>query len=309
MPRPDTANFNRFLTSVGLLLIAVSLLGPYFYFRNTDLLRISEKEMRTLTRTGRSAIRRRQNTVVALERPILILAAAGLLAGSLFLFNGGRRLRRLQGKEDEAIEREATLVDFKIKQLSEDEKDERRDEQAREAVKRPDAPPQFDFQKSRRAVDRTEDRLDASLQREDFEAFEYLSDVKVVGGHREGEIAIDGLFKSRDRDRPDVLLEMKLMVSDPTPLLAHFADAVLALLSRYHHLTGHDALGWLVIVLSEEAGPSPQTNREDLEAWLETALAGLGHATVLCEDELSSAPERFRALFSPPAEGPLSPAD
>ena len=55
MFRTDTGNFNRFLTSLGLLMILGALLIPYFFFHDTDTLRIPVKELRELTPVAQDA--------------------------------------------------------------------------------------------------------------------------------------------------------------------------------------------------------------------------------------------------------------
>jgi len=135
VPRADTGNFNRFLTSIGLLLLAAALLIPYFYFRDSDTLRIPNAELRELTPTAQQALERRQHRSADLEIPVLVLSVLLAGGGIAALFFGGKRLRIAQGKEDEAIERQARREDYEMQQLSADEVEMKRDEQAREAVR------------------------------------------------------------------------------------------------------------------------------------------------------------------------------
>ena len=56
MLRAETGSFNRLLTSLGLVLMGVALILPYFYFRSNDTLLIDEAELERLTPVARDAI-------------------------------------------------------------------------------------------------------------------------------------------------------------------------------------------------------------------------------------------------------------
>lgn len=299
MPRADIANFNRFLTSLGMLLIAVALICPYFYFHNNDPLLVSTKELRGLTISERETIVGRQHTIAWLEAPILGASLALLIGGGICLVVGGRRLHATQLKEDKAMDRQALREEAAIEDQTEDEREDRLNMQAREAAKSQDASKHVDFQQSRRVVDRAEERLDESLQGEDFGPYEFLADVKIVGGRPEHQIAIDGLFSANLQGIPDVLLQRRPVLYNPERRTTRYGDTMLALLARYRQLTGKEVVGWLVIILSHQAKSLSPIAREGLRAEFDRALAGLGHATVLDEDQLNAAPARFRELFTP----------
>jgi hypothetical protein len=297
MPHADTANFNRFLTSLGMLLIAVALVCPYFYFHNSDPLLISAKQLQALTRSERETILGRQQTIAWLETPILASSLVLLTGGIVCLFLGGRRLRAMQTKEDEAMDRQAQRERAAIEDQTDDERNKRLDNQAREAAKSQDASKGLDFLQSRRVVGRTEKRLDESLQGEDFGPYEFLADVKIVSNRSEHQIAIDGLFSANLSGVPDVLLQRRLVLFNPEHRITRYGDTMLALLARYRQLTGRDVQGWLVIILSHQAKSLSSMAREGLRAEFDRALAGLGHVTVLDEEQLDEAPARFRELF------------
>jgi hypothetical protein len=116
-------------------MVAGALVIPYFYFRETDTLRVSKSELQGLTPTGKGTLEARQERVADFEIPILALAALLTIGGVASVALGGRRLRMAQEKEDAAVDRRAQREDYEIQQLSKDEVDEKRDEQAREVVR------------------------------------------------------------------------------------------------------------------------------------------------------------------------------
>jgi hypothetical protein len=132
--RTDTGNFNRFLTSLGLLCLIAAFLVPYFYFRDTDILELSKGELRELTPSARDSLEARQHRIGDLELPVVGLSIVSAFAGLGLLVMGGRRLRVAQDKEDAALDRRAKREDYEIEKLSHDEVEKKRDEQAREAA-------------------------------------------------------------------------------------------------------------------------------------------------------------------------------
>jgi len=324
--RTDTGNFNRFLTSLGLLLLAAALLIPYFYVHDTDVLRVSRDELRGLTQTGREAIERRQRRAEDLESWVLGLAGLLALGGIGSLYLGGRRLRAAQGKEDAAIERKARKEDVEIQRLSEAEVEKKRDEQAREVAEEstvdeaprstvpiqpapqraeetaiaPHAPsPSESLAQNRAAIGRIEETLRRALEGQKDESFDYISEAKLVAGSQ--QLRIDGLFRSRKPARPDVLLELRVNRRSRNMRVRsrQFADTALALLMRYRALTERNANVWVLIVVPEEEEELPVDERRQLEDWLNQSLVTEGVGTIISERDLPSLPGRFHELFDP----------
>lgn len=319
MLRTDTGNFNRFLTSLGLLLLAAALLIPYFYFHDTDVLRITQHELDALTRTGREAILSRQHRAADLELWILGLAASLAAGGIACLYFGGKRLRVAQVKEDAAIDRKARRDDVEIQRLTDAEVEEKRDEQALEAVEErkvgnaepettaepakparetePVQTAQASMAQSRAAIARIEETVRRTFEGNEGRSFKFLGEVKVVGPNQ--QVLIDGLFRARSSGRGDVVLDLKI-VRQTRMLRArirNFTDSTLALLTRYRALSDRQATSWLLIVLPEEAETLPIEDKRRLEDQVNSSLVGRGFGSIIHESELSTLPQRFDRLF------------
>src|SRR3954447_16067246 len=197
MFRTDTGNFNRFLTSLGLLMLLGALLVPYFYFGDTDTLQIPARELKRLTPVAKEALEARQHRNHDLENWILGLAAALALSGVATLWFGGKRLRGAQKKEDAAIDRKAKRDDVEIQQMSQSEVDEKREEEARESVQEEERRPGEGSQptrqtgpiprapirdqessaarlrESRLAIVRIEDAVRNALSKSKFDSYEF----------------------------------------------------------------------------------------------------------------------------------------
>jgi hypothetical protein len=332
VPRADTGNFNRFLTSIGLLLIAGALLIPYFYFRDSETLQITKAELRDLTPTAQEALERRQRRSADLEVPVLALSILLVGGGISALFFGGKRLRIAQGKEDDAIERQARREDYEFQQLSVDEVEIKRDEQAREAVwedkaaepepetkkvegpaptmpttrqPQPSAvaggsPPRnladVRYRQMREDIARIEEKTKQVLEQIQLDRFEYFSELQIVqaGGRR--RVRVDGLFRAKVASQPDITLELTV-TRIPQSRARLDADRLLAHLVRYREMTGREALGWLLIVVPEGEDSGDERDWSELEEKYTDLLAGLGRCSTVREQDLDELPDRFTAIF------------
>jgi septum formation inhibitor MinC len=310
--RTDTGNFNRFLTSLGLVLLLGALLVPYFFFHDTETLRISAHEFKTLTPVAREALSSRQKRERDLEVPVLVFALALAMGGAGSLYFGGRRLRLAQVKEDEAVDRQARKDDFEIQQMSNSEVEEKRDEQARESVQAeasrqrespagPEVQPQKlrapTIEETRKEMRRIEGQIREMFEAAEFPAHEFLYEVKTV---RSGQqVRLDGLFRSRNRDGTDVILTLKVgrqgrMIRS---LVRNYTDDALGRLTRYRLLSKRQATSWLVIVVPNDVPALELEDRRRLEDQVNASLLGAGLGTIIGEAEVASLPKKFEQLF------------
>jgi len=327
--RADTGNFNRFLTSIGLLLIAGALLIPYFYFRDSETLQITKAELRGLTPTAREALERRQRRSADLEVPVIVFSILLFSGGIGALILGGKRLRIAQAKEDDAIERQARREDYEFQRLSADEVEIKRDQQAREAVReskggglRPDPkrdeesmllrgksqqtpapgknrsrnPADVRYQEMRQEIARIEEETKQILEHLELDRFDYFSELQIVqaGGRR--RLSVDGLFQAKVPNQPDIALELSV-TRIPQRRASNDADQLLARTVRYRELTGRDALGWLLFVIPKKEAPEDEPDWSELEKKYGDLLVGLGKCSIVREQDLDEIPSRFKAIF------------
>jgi hypothetical protein len=323
MFRTDTGNFNRFLTSLGLLMLLGALVIPYFYFGDTDTLRVPAHELNKLTPVAREALETRQRRNRDLEIWILGFAAALALGGIGSLWFGGKRLRRAQKKEDAAVDRKARRDDVEIQQMSQSEVAEKREEQARESAqedergrpegaarpaetqpRRPAAAPGSSqtLRDSRASIERIENAVRATLENSDFASYKFYYEVKTVSGGQ--QLRMDGLFRPENPEMKDVVFELKVVRQTRMiqARIRNFADMLLALISRYHQMAPVEAVGWLVIVVPDGVEPMTLGERRRLEDQATDSLAGMGKVTVAHESEIRNLAASFRQLFESQAK-------
>jgi hypothetical protein len=324
VPRPDTGNFNRFLTSLGLLMLGASLVIPYFYFRNTEILVIPAAELHDLTPRGRSAILSRQDAIAAFEPWVVGLAAFLALAGLVLLVVGALRLRSAQVMEDEESALRRKRARLEVEEMSPAEQEQTKVEKAKTEVaeegmvQAPEPSPRAATESeppaegaapvirpdwrtswsSRVAViSRISDRVNEALRDLETPPYEFKWQVRI--GSAGDELRLDGLFESQMFERPDVVLSNRLM-ADPTVArknARNLANDMIATLSRYEALTRRRAQGWIINVLPEESGVEMNADLSQAFDPLRRALAGFGYVTVIREAELDSLPVIFRQNF------------
>ena len=317
MLRTDTNNFNRFITSVGLLLLIAAMLVPYFYFHDTDVLRISQKELRGLTPVGRDALEGRQRRSADFEVPVLILGGALAIGGLAALWIGGRRLRAAQGKEDEALDRQAKRDEVEIQQLSESEVEEKRKAEARESapeaigepagadrIPRDDAHPRpstpgraHDMTKGWEAITRIQSAVQEAFAAAGPDEYDFRQEVKVMS--RSQQVQLDGIFRAPSRDDRDVILELKVTRQSRilSKLIRSSADQLIAQITRYRDISGRDAVGWLLVVIPADVEELDLPERRRLEDRITGSLANHGKGAIVREQDIADLPKRFADLF------------
>lgn len=301
MPRPETGSFNRLITSLGMLLVAAAFVVPYFFYRSTDVLEIPRSELNDLTSTARDAIEARQRHVSDLQPYILPLSGVLIFGGAGFLAWGAFRLRDVQDRDDREADARVATAEAGLRELTPKEKEEKlieevrvSDDEPRQATasrpRTPNDPARKEARKwhleASRAIERA--TLD-TLAAEEFEGYRFRSQV-AVGGLR-----LDGLFLSEEKERPDVLLEVKVATNLRLP---REQERIRSLVEKYEEERKRHCRGWFVVVLTALPDDAEPRNIGDLAYRLNRSLDPLGVATVIREDEIPRLPRAFVKAFS-----------
>jgi len=324
MFRPDAGNFNRFLTSLGLLLLAAALAVPYLYFKNLATLEITRGELAGMTRVGRQAIVARQQAVVNLEPWVIGLAAFSAGGGLVLVVIGGHRLKRAQESEDEEGRLRRDRTRLEMKKMSPSERAEALSEKEmaeKERLRLVTASPYKEQVKSpsdkgsvvvpvptrQESIARALNRLGEVFS--DDEPFSHRLKLQVSLRSVTDSIRVDALFEAVVDQLPDVLLD--LQVSNPRFIeksVRNRADDLIAKLSRYKNMSRRETQGWLVVVIPEELeGEGSPDSLEQAERRLRGAVGDFGSATIVNERSMGLLPNLFRYEFS--SAGPRADAD
>ena len=304
MPRPETGSFNRLITSLGLLLMAAALVIPYFFYRSTDVLEFPKPKLERLTTTAKGAIESRQRHVSDLQPFVLPLSGALILGGIGFLAWGAFRLRDVQDRDDREANARVATAEAGLRELTPKEKEEKLVQE----VHASDAETERAVSGSATAQDRAtrreaqrwhlealravEQRALDALTDDEFDGYRFRSQVAV------GKLRLDGLFLSENKERPDVLLDIK--VGSHLQLLRE-QDRLRARVAEYERERERPCRAWFVVVLTadpDEPGQRNAQRKRDLSYRLNRSLDPLGVATVIAEDEISKLPRDFAETFS-----------
>jgi len=312
MLRTDTGNFNRFLTSLGLLFLAAALLIPYFFFRNTDILTIPDSDLQSMTALGRTAVLERQDAISHLE-PWVVGGAIFLGAvGAILLVAGGFRLKAAQESEDEETELRKRRARLEMQSLSPEERAQKTAEKAREWEQQPPQPstPETRASGSRArsehglllddrkdTVERIERTIEGAFSDSPISSHELNFQVK-ASSERDA-IQLDGVFRAINNGQPDIILKTRVAFSpDYLKSTARLvADELIAQSSRYQAMTRRPTDGWLVTVLPKDAEMLPSDAVDALSKPIEDALSAFGEATLIREDDIARLPGIFVARF------------
>jgi len=323
--RADTGNFNRFLTSLGLLLLAASLVIPYFYFGNTETLEIPAADLRRMTDIGSAALTQRQEAIASLQP--WVLGGSGFLAilGTVLVIAGGIRLKSAQESDEEEAQLRKDRARLEMKSLSPEERAEKVVEKAREetppapespsrplGTRQPQPSPPAPKRRTQgqpsdrirsmgerqKAVARIEKRIEEVFEASSTSDHRLKLQVKVSSAV--DAVTLDGVFEANDDGPPDVVLKTRVAFNPEfIPRTARMtADELIAQLVRYQAMTHHTADGWLVAVVPAEIEEETTVTRlKTAAAALDAALATFGKATVVREASIDELPELFRAHF------------
>lgn len=296
--RPDTQNFNRLLVSLGTVLVALALVGPWLFYRDMGALTITSARLGTLTPTARRVLTDRQAVVHTIQGVMPYVAVATALAGLILLIWGAKRMKEAQGWEDRSLRAGTREIESRVEPQTQEEKEQR--EQATDAanvlsetpirepgsgdgepsvgpsvtrtIPLPQLPNTDDLRRAKDAV------LD-HLRNLDIAGFGFQSEVKVVAQGRTA-VLLDGLFTAETRDTSDIVVEVRAKSSRFPFLIPSFdTDRVIASVAQYSAATGRPAIGWLVVVLLAE--DIEQADLAQDQGRLERALQQFGTASVI----------------------------
>ena len=320
MLRTETGSFNRLLTSLGLVLMGAALVVPYFYFRAADILEITRTELNALTPVARTALEGRQSGISTLEPYVLVFALLLFSGGGALLAWGAVRLREVQDRDDREAEARTRIVEADVRDLTPTEREDKLtedaapppNEEAREqaeeqppanvevtADERPGEPiRRLTFKERRQALSEIEAAVQDAFDAEPIKTHRFRAQVAVSG------IKLNGLFLTDDPRYTDVVLEISLGTGNMLSPLNR-VDRMLSTLARYQARSGRPASAWmLVVVPRKEPSQSTAPTRETLGIQLNSALAPLGKASVVLEEDLDILP---RVFFSEILRGARTP--
>lgn len=132
MEKIDYGDINKFLVSIGIVLIGLSVLTPFLYLKEDFGIYLSEEEISKYEQPIKSLIIDKQFQVIKIQKIIpfisIILLFLGLSSTSVGLYRWFQR----QSKIDEKFDKEIQKLDLEIESLTPEEKIEKAKQEVQE---------------------------------------------------------------------------------------------------------------------------------------------------------------------------------
>ncbi len=121
MQKVQYGDVNRFLVSIGLILISLSLVLPYLYLKEDFGLYIDKEDIQYFTQITKETIRSKSLIVKSIQNNLITISSILLIVGVIFLIAGLRRWFKRQKKIDEKQDLDIEKLKREIDNLTQEE--------------------------------------------------------------------------------------------------------------------------------------------------------------------------------------------
>jgi hypothetical protein len=255
MHKIEYGDINKFLVSIGIVLIALSILTPYFYLKEDFGLYLEQEAIKKYEEPIRQIITKKQEQVIFLQKIIpkvsLGLFLLGLISSSIGLF---RWLKR-QSKIDEKFDKEIKRLDLEIESLTPEEKEEKAKKEAQEIELEETQTETLSPSKS--IPTSTSIYTDyIRVEQDVIEIFEnYKSpNFEVMSQQRLGKkFEIDLLLKAKNKSYSDRIVEIKYFRKKlPLSIINKALSQLNTYISYYKNATNKQVIPVLLVVYNKE---------------------------------------------------------
>lgn len=262
MQKIEYGDINKFLVSIGLVLIGLAVLTPYLYLKEDFGLFITTKEFNEFQEPIQSLILDKQEKVAFIQSIInwipLILAISGI---GLIIW-GLRRWFERQSKIDERFDKEILILDLQIEKQSATEKLENISRDLNEIqIGESNKPNEIQQKVFKKYLD-VEKKVAELFQNYNSPNFRIYTDIKI-----DKKYDVDILLRSKSNKFSDRIIEIKYF-SDL--LQTNILESALNRLSRtsnhYFKLTNKNIVPIFIVIYNKEKvnQESIKTNEKQL---------------------------------------------
>ena len=132
MQRIDYGDINKFLVSIGIVLIGLALLTPYLYMKEDFGLYLSKEQITEFEEPIQSLISNKQNQISKIQKIIPWTSLGLFVLGLTSCIIGLVRWFKRQSKIDEKFDKEIKKLDLEIETLTPEEKIEKAKQEVKE---------------------------------------------------------------------------------------------------------------------------------------------------------------------------------
>ena len=123
MNKIDYGDINKFLVSIGIVLIGLAVLTPYLYLKEDFGLYLEQESFEKLQEPIKHLITDKQEKITLIQKFIPCISITLLLLGLLSIIVGLVRWFKRQSKLDEKFDKEIKKLDLEIESLTPEEKE------------------------------------------------------------------------------------------------------------------------------------------------------------------------------------------
>lgn len=265
MQKIEFGDINKFLVSIGLVLIGLSLLTPYFYLKEDFGILIDSEQILKYDKDIQSILANKKCQVITIQKILPWSSIILFLGGCIISGIGINRWLKRQTKIDEKFDKEIKLLDIKIETSTPEEKVEN----AKKEVTEIELAEELESNSNKVEISQTNAYLNyMKIEQSLFSLFEKLNspNFEIYQEPKIGKrFYIDILLKAKSNKFSDRIIEIKYFRNQlPFSTVQKALYQLSTYISYYKNNTNKRVIPILLLVFKEE-----KINNEKIERYKE----------------------------------------
>ncbi|WKK82296.2 hypothetical protein [Marivirga arenosa] len=255
MQKIDYGDVNKFLVSIGLVLIGLAILAPYLYLKEDFGIYITKEQLLKFEEPIKNLIINKQFQITKIQRLVPWASLGLLILGLTSSIIGLVRWFKRQAKIDEKFDKEIQKLDLEIESLTPEEKIEK----AKNEVQEIQLAEQLEFEDTQSNISHSSNKpyLDyMKIENQLYNLFKNLKspNFEIYSEQKLGGIFnIDMLLKANTNKFSDRLIEIKYYKNKlPVISIQKSLDQLNTYISYYKKTTNKRVIPILLIVYNSE---------------------------------------------------------
>ncbi len=253
MQKIDYGDINKFLVSIGLVLICLAILTPYFYLKEDFGIYIEKEAIEKFEEPIQKIITGKQDQVIKIQKYLPWTSFVLLILGLISSITGLVRWFKRQAKLDEKFDKEIQILDLEIEALTPEEKEEKAkkevqeielDEDIQHAIKTITTPARTNY----RDYIKIEQEITRVFEKDKSPNFEILSQQRLGN-----KFEIDLLLKAKPKKYSDRIVEIKYFRNQlPLSIIQKALYQLNTQISYYKNAARKQVIPVLLIIYNNE---------------------------------------------------------
>lgn len=291
MTNIDYADKHKFISSIGLALIAMAFLLPWMFLSESFDLNIEQGKLNQLTLVSQDVVKKRQDLVQLSITLIPYISIALLIGGIFLLILGLKDWSRQQSIKNETEALTLEMLKRQSLSMTEEQINQKRlqDSEVSEVAENI-VPQEKTLEKGQSRIESTR-KKSLEIENKILEKFHNLNlkNYDVLTNKSIGGRYFDGIFASKKKDGLDVLVELKYFKGIPAKdRLYSILDRQVSVTTSYEKTTGRLARGIILIILDDSARSSFKNKIQLLTDFMSNASDSKQEILFIFEEDLVS---------------------